>query len=95
MKKAFTLIEALAVLAILATVVGLLAPAIMAARDHSFSRGEQPQSAAQQAASSTILLDTVTHDGHLWVMSVYAGVQVMHFVHHPDCQCHSRKAESE
>jgi hypothetical protein len=80
MRKASTLIEALVVVAILLTLVGLLWPAFSAA-------SRRPDEPAQPP--TTWRLDTVQHDGHRWVISS-GGPAV--FVHHPDCQC-SGKAE--
>jgi len=81
-RKAATLVEGLVVLAIIATLVGLLLPAILA------SAGFKPQSAEPPETS---LLHTVRHDGHLWVLSWRS--HSTHFVHHPDCPCQGKQAE--
>ena len=82
-RNAFTLVEALVVLAILATLVGLLAPAFMAAMDNAASR--EPQS---HEPPESIWLSTVKHDGHWFVCK---GENCC--LHHPDCPCRDRTAE--
>jgi len=77
MKKAVTLVEILVALAILA----ILAPAFLAARGAAGRKGEPPQ------PPSTWLLETVRHDGHLWVISSAVPTVPAMFCHHPDCPC--------
>ena len=69
------------VLAILATLVALLAPAFMAAMDNPASPQEPPES---------IWLSTVKHDGHWFVCK---GENCC--LHHPDCPCRTRTAEAD
>jgi Tfp pilus assembly protein PilE len=81
-RKAFTLVEAIVVFVILATLAGLRAPAFMAAREAANRRsGEPPQ------PPKTWLLETVRHDEHLWVISSAAPTVPAMFAHHPDCPC--------
>ena len=82
-RNAFTLVEVLVVLAIIATLVALLAPAFMAATDIAARQEshEPPES---------IWLSTVKHDGHWFVVK---GEDCC--LHHPDCPCRTRTAEAE
>jgi hypothetical protein len=79
-RNAFTIVEALVVLAIIATLIALLAPAAMTATDNAESR-EPPES---------IWLSTVKHDGHWFVCK---GENCC--LHHPHCPCRARTAEAE
>jgi len=87
MRRGSTLIEVVVVLAIIATLCGLLAPAFFAARAAATRHSEAP--ADDSGPPSTIQLVTVQHDGHWWVLGRE------HFAHHPDCPCRSRKPEVE
>ena len=92
-RRGATLDEGLVVLAIIATLIGLLAQAFFAA---SGKRAENGLPDAAASPPETSLLNTVRHDGHLWVMgrSFEGGYHATHFVHHPDCPCKGRQAES-
>ena len=85
-RPAFTLVEALVVLAICATVVGLLTPAFFAATQAASRSG---QDANDSSPPPTYRLWTAQHDNHWWVIGSD------HFLHHPDCPCRSRTAEAE
>jgi prepilin-type N-terminal cleavage/methylation domain-containing protein len=74
---AFTLVEVLTVLAILATLVGLLIPAVMAAKDHA-ARVE----AGEPEPPASVWMQTVQHDRH-WFITRGEGF----FLHHPNCPC--------
>lgn len=82
-RRAVTLVECLVVLAILATLCGLLVPAFMAAT------GSRTQPDVGVEPPATIQMVTVQHDGHWWVLCRET------FAHHPDCPCRSRTAEAE
>jgi prepilin-type N-terminal cleavage/methylation domain-containing protein len=82
-RAAFTLVEALVVLAIIATLVAMLTPAFMAAMDNA--EGREPHEPPE-----SIWLSTVKHDGHWFVVK---GENCC--LHHPDCPCRTRTAEAE
>lgn len=77
--RGVTLVELLVVVAILATIIGLLAPLIWMPPIALSENGGSPP--------KTVHMWTVEHDGHWWIKSVE------HFAHHPDCPCRSRQAE--
>lgn len=79
-RRAVTLVECLVVLAILATLSGLLAAAVSSG-SKSDAKAEPPQSWN---------LYTAQHDGHWFVKDAAGGV-----CHHPDCPCRGGKAEEE
>jgi|694.fasta_scaffold72960_7 hypothetical protein len=87
-KSAFTAVEVLTVLAIIATLVALIMPAFLAARknaDHMtvpsvVESGDPPESWS---------LCTVKHSGHWFVVGDQWGL------HHPGCPCHTKTAEAE
>jgi hypothetical protein len=83
-RTASTLIELITAFAIIATLVGLLAPAFMAAKDHA-ARVE----AGESEPPKSVWMRTVQHDGH-WFIARGEGF----FLHHPDCPCGSRTAEA-
>ena len=74
---AFTLVEVLTVLAITATLAGLLIPAVMAAKDQA-ARVE----AGESEPPKSVWMQTVQHDRH-WFITRGEGF----FLHHPDCPC--------
>ncbi len=83
-RAALTLVEAIVAVAIIATLLCMLAPTIMPARsgvgDSPTSRNEPPDSWS---------LSTVKNGGHWWVVGNRWGA------HHPDCPCRERQAEKE
>lgn len=87
-RNGFTLVELMVVVAIIATLCGLLYPAFSAVRAAA-SRKEGEVSEPHE----TVWLRTVKHDGH-WFVGSFT-YHAMHFVHHPDCPCKSRMAEAE
>ena len=86
-RRGFTLIELLGLIAIILTLVGLLIPALTAARNAA-QRGGQASAEAELPAPKSWRLWTRSHDGHLWVISDD------YFTHHPDCPCYG-KAERQ
>jgi hypothetical protein len=58
-------------------------PAFLAAKEAAARKanGEPPQPA------TTWMLQTVQHDGHMWVISAPVSTVPSTFQHHPDCQC--------
>jgi hypothetical protein len=87
-KPAFTIVEALTALAILATLVGLLVPAILAARKNA-DHMTVPSVAEDSEPPESWTLCTVKHSGHWFVVGDKWGM------HHPDCPCRSRTPEAE
>ena len=85
MRRAFTLIEILVALGIVVTILGLLVPALFAARDAANRKHE-----VREDRERSFYLHTERHDGHLWVLNRTTD----YFVHHPDCPCHG-KAERD
>jgi prepilin-type N-terminal cleavage/methylation domain-containing protein len=79
-RRAFTLVEALTVLAILATLVSLLVPAILAARKNA-DHMTVPSVAEDSEPPESWTLCTVKHSGHWFVVGDKWGM------HHPDCPC--------
>lgn len=86
-RTAYTLIEVLVSLAILATLVAMLAPAFFAARDAARLRNGQAEA---EKPPMSIWLSTVQHDGH-WFVTRPEGP----FLHHPDCPCRTKTAEAQ
>lgn len=82
-RRGVTAVEVIVVIAILATLVGLLWPAVSAASKAASRRPEREE------PPRSWRLETVQHDGHWFVMLPQA------FAHHPDCPCRGRKAEME
>jgi prepilin-type N-terminal cleavage/methylation domain-containing protein len=83
--KAFTLVEALVVLAIVLTCAALLYPAVARLFDH----GPHNAVAAQDEPREAWTLTTVKHGGHWWIVGTEWGQ------HHPDCPCRKRQAEAD
>jgi hypothetical protein len=81
MRKAFTLVEAVVVVAILLTLAGLLWPAISAARGAA-SRSSDGVDQVINGPPESWNLHTRQHDGHWFVEHAGGGV-----CHHPDCPC--------
>lgn len=79
-RRGVTFTECLVVLAIIASLAGLLVPAFMAAAG----------SKEQKDPPRSWNLYTAQHDGHWFVKDAGGGV-----CHHPDCPCSGRKAEAE
>lgn len=88
-RSGLTLIEVLVVLAIIATLAGLLAPAFFAASNNAPQSGTQATEPAKPSRSW--FLSTEQHDGHWWIRD---GGHIGFFVHHPDCPCRSKTAEA-
>lgn len=86
-RTAYTLIEVLVAIAILATLVAMLAPAFLAARDAASGRKGESE---EERPPRSIWLSTVQHDGH-WFVTRPEGF----FLHHPDCPCRTKTAEAE
>lgn len=83
-KKGATIVECLVILAIIATLCALLAPAFMAAA------GGQCRQGSGKAPPQSWNLYTSQHDGHWFVKDAAGGV-----CHHPDCPCRSQAAEAQ
>jgi prepilin-type N-terminal cleavage/methylation domain-containing protein len=78
----FTLIEAVVCLAIGATIIGLLVPAIQSINNKRIENGEK--SIPDGWMYNFV---TVKHDNHLFIKSGHG------IIHHPDCPCFTRTAE--
>lgn len=85
-KNGFTFVEFLIALAIVATLLGLLVPALVAARANANRKPEE----VRQESDKSWYLHTEQHDGHLWILNR----NMDYFVHHPDCPCKG-KAERD
>lgn len=86
MKRGYTFVEILVALTILATLAGLLVPAVMCeVARHASTECQTPEPWESWA------LQTEKHDGHWFVRDVSRG----YFVHHPDCPCHTRQSEAD
>jgi hypothetical protein len=81
--------EVLVVIAIVATLLVLLLPAVWRAMGMAEKRNEAIQAAGERerVPPASWIMQTVLHDGHWWVQNCEA----RYFVHHPDCPCHSPK----
>lgn len=88
MRRGFTLVEILVALGIVATLIGLLLPAIFAAREAANQKPGNPEMPKESR-----VLYTARHDGHLWVLSYGSGSE--YFVHHPDCPCQGKAEKDE
>lgn len=86
--KAFTLIEALVCMAIVAILVALIIPAVHAARGRANGTLPAPVETSQSGCS----LVTVQHDGHQYVIGRMSSGTAM--LHSPSCPC-QKKAERE
>lgn len=87
-RRAYTIVEAIVVLAIVATLVGLMWPFITGISEVAKRSGQPPASAHEPHES--VDLSTVRHDGHWFVKNFVGGV-----CHHPNCPCLTRKVEVE
>jgi competence protein ComGC len=83
--KAFTLTEALVLLAIVCTLVGLLVPSVARVFDHA----ARATAVVTREPAVSWSLYTVQHDGHWFVLGNRVGF------HHPDCPCRKRQAEAD
>ena len=98
-KRGITLVEVLVIIAIIGTLIGLLAP-VMQMAVAAYKRGNH--AGGQAAVPAQIVapapedgrwyLLTVKHDGHWFIITRGSGSQ--HFMHHPDCPC-TKKPEAE
>ena len=84
-RKAFTLVEALVVLAIVCTLIALLIPAVARVFDH----GSRAAAVVTGEPAVSWSLYTVQHDGHWFILGNRVGF------HHPDCPCRKRQAEAD
>ena len=84
-RKAFTLVEALVVLAIVCTLIALLIPTVARVFDH----GSRAATAVTGEPAESWTLTTTKHSGHWWIVGDHWGQ------HHPDCPCRKRQAEAD
>ena len=84
-KTAFTLIEAITVIAIIATIAAILAPAILAAKKNA----DHVTLASPEDPPESWSLCTVKHGGHWYVVGNHWGA------HSPACPCLPKSAEAE
>jgi prepilin-type N-terminal cleavage/methylation domain-containing protein len=82
-RRGVTLVELAVVLMILLTLVGLLAPAFLAA-----TASPNAEEEVRREPQRSWNLYTAQHDGHWFVKDAGGGV-----CHHPDCPCRSMTAE--
>jgi len=85
MKKGFTLVEALAYLFIVLTLIGLLVPAIQ----QSLINNNKPTENGEKPMPDGRMYNfvTVKHDNHLFIRDGHD------IIHHPDCPCFTLTAE--
>ena len=93
-KRGITLVEVLVIIAIIGTLIGLLAPGIQMAVA-AYKRGNQAAVPAQIVAPApqdgSWYLLTVKHDGHWFIITL--GSDKRSFMHHPSCPC-TKKPEA-
>lgn len=99
-KRGITFVEMLVILAIIGTLIGLLAPGVqmaIAAHKRGAQAGEPAAVPAQIVApapqAGSWYLFTVAHDGHWFVISRTTDGS-RPFMHHPSCPC-TKKPEAE
>jgi hypothetical protein len=98
-KRGITLVEVLVIIAIIGTLIGLLAPGMQMAVA-AYKRGNQAggqaavpaQIVAPAPQEGSWYLLTVKHDGHWFIITPSSAARS--FMHHPGCPC-TKKPEAE
>lgn len=87
MKKQFSLVETFVAVTVAAVLVVVAAGPLHHIWQRNIVASGALGGSSDGTPPETRLLQTVKHDGHLWVISYAAPTVPTVFCHHPDCPC--------